>query len=67
VELYADPLDGEKPFRARMEPGKPGTQDCIYRIEVPTSRPADHYTPRVIPFDPEADIPLEDRHILWQK
>ena len=38
-----------------------------YRGMAPCDRPVGDYTPRVIPFHPEALIPLELPLILWQK
>jgi starch phosphorylase len=39
----------------------------IYSARVPASRPAAHYTPRLIPSHPEAAVPLEATQILWQR
>jgi glycogen phosphorylase len=39
----------------------------IYSARVPASRPAADYTPRLIPHHPEAAVPLEAAHILWQR
>jgi starch phosphorylase len=39
----------------------------VYGGSVPATRPAADFTPRVVPDFPEAMIPLEARHILWQK
>jgi starch phosphorylase len=70
VELYLDPLKDEAPTRSEMirretisEPG----DGYIYTAEVSASRPAGDYTPRVIPSNPEAIVPAEEFHILWQK
>ena len=29
------------------------------------ARPVNHYTPRVVPYHPEAYVPLENASILW--
>jgi starch phosphorylase len=69
LELYADPLHpGEAPFRQTMAvchdlPGVTG--GFCFAGEVPNTRPAIHYTPRIIPYHPEAGVPLEAAHISW--
>jgi starch phosphorylase len=70
VEIYADPVDGEQPFRMPMSidcsfPNSPGSY--VYSAAVPANRPADHYTPRVIPRREGLRIPLETGLIVWQK
>jgi len=68
VELYAEPLDGAPAVRQEMTRGNPlpgSTKAFVYGAEVPASRSAADYTPRVIPWHPAARIPLEDSHILW--
>ena len=71
VELYADPLDEDGPLvRLPMTRGEllPGAVNAYtYRGEAPATRPAEHYTPRIIPAHPAASVPLEDSHILWQR
>ncbi|MBV8135637.1 MAG: alpha-glucan family phosphorylase, partial [Deltaproteobacteria bacterium] len=70
VELYADPQNGEAAFRRPMHRG-----DALvgivggftYDEQVPSNRPASHYTPRMIPAAPEVSIPLESSQILWQR
>jgi glycogen phosphorylase len=68
VELYAENDDEGLPFRQEMtrESTLPGSAKAfVYRGEVPASRAAVDYTPRIIPWHPGARIPLEDAHILW--
>ncbi len=68
VQVYADPLDGEPPFVSEMncrESDEPSGGWSIYAAEVPASRPASDYTPRIVPSHSGAKIPLEDAHILW--
>jgi starch phosphorylase len=70
VELYADPLGDPKPTRVIMsaESKKPGEDiGHIYLARVPSLRPAEHFTPRIIPHHPEAFIPIEESHILWYR
>jgi starch phosphorylase len=70
VELYANANRGEEPVRAAMRPG--GTPsgeagECLYSAEVPASRSAADYTPRIIPWNAAATTPLEAANILWQR
>jgi starch phosphorylase len=70
VELYADPLDGNMPERQVMIRGHQlvgAVHGYVYSAQVPTSRPASDYTPRLIPYHPDAIIPLEAAQILWQR
>jgi len=39
----------------------------IYTAEVPSSRPANDYTARIVPASADAHIPLEEKQILWQR
>lgn len=70
VELYADAVDGSEPrphtmARGRALEGSDGGYE--YAASVPASRPAGHYTPRLVPHHPEAGTPLEASQILWQR
>jgi starch phosphorylase len=70
VELYADPTDGEEPLRTEMERGDtiPGAiNGYVYNARIPTSRPAEDFTPRVVPSHPEARVPTEAPLICWQR
>jgi starch phosphorylase len=70
VELYADPLDGNMPERQVMLRGQQlvgAVHGYVYSAQVPASRPASDYTPRLIPYHPDAVIPLEAAQILWQR
>jgi starch phosphorylase len=69
VQLYADPLDSEPPFLSEMthsDSPEPAKVWRIYAGDVPASRPASDYTPRIVPSHSGARIPLEDAHILWR-
>jgi starch phosphorylase len=68
VELYADPMD-DKAIKVTM------TRECplsgvvngyLFRARLPATRPANHYTPRIVPYHPAALIPLEESHIAWE-
>ncbi len=70
VELYADPIDGEKPERHAMERSRkldgPG-HGYEYRLSISGARPFGDYTARLLPRHPMASIPLEAPEILWQR
>jgi glycogen phosphorylase len=68
VELYADPIEGDLPTKVVMS--KKGSacgaeDEFLYECKVPADRPAGDYTPRIVPYHPEALVPLEEAHILW--
>jgi len=68
LELYADPHGDWPAARVPMQRGDPlpgSVHGHVYTAEVPDHRPASHYTPRVVPYHPEASVPLEAAQILW--
>ena len=69
VELYAEPAnDDTDAVYKSLERGEKlsGTVNGYqYTGSVPADRPADDYTPRIIPCNPLLQIPLEENHILW--
>jgi starch phosphorylase len=69
VELYANPPAGGEPFRAPMDataaPAAPGVR--AYRAVAPATRPAEHYTARVVAAHPEARTPAELPLVRWQR
>lgn len=71
VELYADPLRAhDAPTRVVMDRRGALTgavNGYLYIGDVPATRPAAHYTPRIVPYHPEALVPLEESHILWKR
>ncbi len=71
VELYADPLhDTEAPTRMTLSQGEAilgAVNGFVFHGECASSRPAHHFTPRVVPFHPEANVPLEVPLILWKQ
>jgi glycogen phosphorylase len=70
VELYADPQGGDEPFVHELRPHTPiaGVANAaVYGASVATSRPAWHFTPRVVPYHPDAQLPLEVGLIAWQR
>jgi starch phosphorylase len=69
VELYAEAPDGSEPVRHAMVRGEPlvGKSGWRYAVTVRADRPADDFTARVIPYNPEAFVPLEAAQILWYR
>lgn len=71
VELYADPLSArDLPTRLVMRRADaiPGAvHGYLYLADCLSTRPAHHFTPRVVPFHPEACVPLEESLILWKQ
>jgi starch phosphorylase len=71
VELYAEPKADGAVFRQKMSPVEPPrgyTGDYVlYTAAVPATRPASDYTPRVVPYHPNASVPLEAPQILWER
>jgi starch phosphorylase len=70
VELYAEPEGPGDPVRIVMQhratlPGTSGVHR--YVAAAPGERPIDDYTVRVMPYHPEARVPLEAPEILWQR
>jgi starch phosphorylase len=70
VELYADPENANTAFVQQMHPiaSIAGHVNAfIYSTTVETVRPAWNFTPRVVPFHPDARIPIELPLIAWQR
>jgi starch phosphorylase len=68
VEVYSDAQGNNKPFCRIMErkaPFQGAVNGYIYETTVPGDRPADHYTPRIVPDHFHANIPAEEAHIKW--
>jgi len=69
VELYANAAGDGEPTRLVMTRGEPlvGQNVWRYSASVPATRPAEDFTPRVVPYHPHAFVPLEASYILWSK
>ncbi|MEO6830101.1 MAG: alpha-glucan family phosphorylase, partial [Acidobacteriaceae bacterium] len=70
VELYAEGVAGGASIRQHMERSQPlagSASGYAYSATVPAKRPANDYTPRVVPWMEGASIPLEASQILWQR
>ncbi|MEJ2091978.1 MAG: alpha-glucan family phosphorylase [Syntrophobacterales bacterium] len=69
VELYADGPDGQ-PFRQTMDQGDKladRKRGFLYTAQVAATRPAQDFTPRLIPHLAGVAVPLEMDLILWQR
>jgi starch phosphorylase len=69
VELYGDGHNGDGPACEPMTPIEQligAVNGYLFTARVPANRPASHYTPRVVPYHPQAVIPLEAAQILWR-
>jgi glycogen phosphorylase len=67
IELYAS---GDPPVRQEMRPVQQlvGTGHAwAYGAEVPSTRQALDYTPRILPSQAGAAVPLESAYILWER
>jgi starch phosphorylase len=69
VELYADAANGDERVRQVMVRGESlvGQNVWRYTASVPATRPAQDFTPRIVPFHPDAFVPLEAPDILWHR
>src|SRR5262249_40860528 len=68
VELYADSTNGNVPTVLRMTRRDDLTETKswhTYTVEIPATRPASDYTPRIVSDYPAAKKPMEESHILW--
>lgn len=67
VQLFAEPQgNGESEIHIMEVAEAAGTENSyLYRASIPALRPAEHYTPRIIPSFDGAAVPLEARQILW--
>jgi starch phosphorylase len=70
VDLYADTAhEKSAPFQVMNASGpcadKPGAFN--YSAQVSATRPASDYTARIVPYHPNALVPLEAEQIVWQR
>jgi len=42
-------------------------EPSVFECTIATSRPASDFTPRVVPFHPDAHLPLELPLVTWQR
>ena len=71
VELYANPEHANPPFVQRDDAGRTdrgsGQRVHLQGDGRDCPRPAWHFTPRVVPFHPDARVPIELPLIAWQR
>jgi starch phosphorylase len=70
VELFADEVNGFNLVRKEMKYVNQlagAINIHVYSASVPADRPAEDYTPRIIPYFSGVNVPLEVSQILWQK
>jgi starch phosphorylase len=69
VELYADPSATEAAMRVPMKlvDSVDHSRGAVYEISIVTTHPPSHFTPRVVPFHPQACLPAEAAQICWQR
>lgn len=70
VELFADPVSGHDMVRKEMRYSHPldgAINIHVYNALVSAERPAENYTPRIIPVFADVNVPLEMNRIHWQK
>ncbi len=70
VELYANGEANGQPVRISMTKGPAlvGSEGgYTWTARVPADRPASDFTPRLIPWRPDARVPLECGKILWYR
>jgi starch phosphorylase len=70
VDLYADTAhEKSAPFQVMNASGpcadKPGA--FTYSAQVSATRPVSDYTARIVPYHPNALVPLEAEQIVWQR
>ena len=68
VQLYADPTDDHAGHVSDMQMTSAivgAVNGYSFTAIVPADRPSNHYTPRIVPFHPQAFIPHEDQHVFW--
>jgi glycogen phosphorylase len=69
VELCANAIDGnvsELIVMKRVRQLVGAENGYAYHAEVTTSRSAQDYTARIIPYFPDVAVPMEVSHILWE-
>ncbi len=70
VQLYAEAVDGKSSVLVEMSGAMPlpdMEHAYAYSVRVPADRPASDFTARLILHHQEIAVPLEERHILWQR
>jgi glycogen phosphorylase len=68
AQLYSEP-SGDEPQALipmqRVGPVPGAVNGVLFRAHVPTRRASTHFTARLVPFHPQAKVPLESNRIHW--
>ncbi|MEZ6080533.1 MAG: alpha-glucan family phosphorylase [Pirellulaceae bacterium] len=71
VQLYAEATPDHALVQTEMthleSNDKTESTWAIYRASVPATRPASHFTPRIVPYHSNVSVPLEVNLIKWQR
>lgn len=70
VELFAEPTSEFELTVIPMLSDHPlagSINGFSFTATVPGNRPSEHYTPRIVPWHPEAYVPSEESFILWRQ
>jgi len=70
AELYAEPQVGEEASVKKLDRGESiagAKHGFVYTTRLPSTRPIEDYTARIVPFHPKAFLPLELPLIHWQR
>jgi len=66
AELYAESQNGTAPYPMTRAERLVGSENAFtYTAQLPATRPAADYSPRLVPQHPGAFVPLEAPFILW--
>jgi starch phosphorylase len=68
AEIYANGENGGAPALFRMNRGErleESAFDFVYTAQIPATRPASDFTPRLVAYHHAASLPLEAPFILW--
>ncbi len=70
VQVFAQAADESTAICESMQCGDPipgTTNGYVYTVTVPADRPAQDYTPRIIPYFEGVQVPAEIQLIHWQR
>ena len=68
AQLYAEAAAGQPALLVPMQAAGPvpgAINGAMFRAQVDTQRPATDFTARLVPFHPQAKVPLETNRICW--
>lgn len=65
VQLYSDGENTQLEVMKPMEEIPGSVNGYCYQVEVETNRPASEFTPRVVPYHSDAQVPVEANMIFW--